>query len=101
MDDCALSSLLGRRRSTILVVEKSPPPPEIVPFKIPMGIVEQVLNNLYTVDGTLHPRFHLLRIIEYCSLFKLSGASEDIVMRKLFSLSLEEKALEWYQLLDN
>ena len=100
MEDCALSSLLGGGRSTTLVVEKSPPHLEIVPLKIPMGIVEQVLNNRYIGDVSLHPGFHLLRITEYCSLFKLAGV-EDVVMRKLFSLSLEDKALEWYQLLDN
>ena len=66
-----------------------------------MGVVEQVLNNRYTGDGTLYPGFHLLRITEYCSLFKIAGVSKDVVMRKLFSLLLEDKALEWYQLLDN
>ena len=79
MEDCDLSSLLGGGRSTTLVVEKSPPPPEIVPFKIPMGIVEQVMNNRYTGDGTLHSGFHLLRITEYCSLFNLAGVSEDFL----------------------
>ena len=91
MEDCALSSLLGGGRSTTLVVEKSPPPPEIVPFKIPMGIVEKVMNNCYTGDGTLHPGFHLLRIIEYCSLFKLPGVSNDVVIGNYFHYHLKTK----------
>ena len=36
-----------------------------------------------------------------CELFKIAGVPEDIIMRKLFSLSLKEKALDWYRILDN
>ena len=44
---------------------------------------------------------HLLKLIELCELFKISGMTRDEVMRKLFALSLKGKALEWYRLLDN
>ena len=101
MEDCALSSLLGGVRPTTPVVEKGPPPTEIVPFKIPMGIFYHVMGNRYAGDGTVHPSVHLLYITELCALFKLAGVSRDVVMRKLFSLSLKDKAWEWYRLLDD
>ena len=88
MEDCALSSLLGGGRPTTPVVEKGPPPTEIVPFKIPTGIIDLVMANCYAGNGTVHPGTHLL----YLSL---------VVMRKLFSLSLKDKAWEWYRLLDD
>ena len=71
------------------------------PFKIPLGIIERIMNDCYAGDGTVHPSIHLLKLIELCELFKLSGMTRDEVMRKLFALSLKEKALEWYRLLDN
>ena len=101
MEDCALSSLLGGGRSTTPVVEKGRPPTEIVPFKIPTGIIDLVMANRYAGNGTVHPDAHLLYITELCALFKLAGVSRDVVMRKLFSLSLKEKTWEWYRLLDD
>ena len=36
------------------------PPEEIVPYKIPMKIIDRVMNNRYVGDGTVHPGDHLL-----------------------------------------
>ena len=66
-----------------------------------MGIIERAISNRYAGDGTVNPADHLLYINELCGLFKITGVPTEVVMRKLFSLSLEEKALEWYRLLDN
>jgi hypothetical protein len=57
-------------------------------FKIPIKIVERVLNNRYLGDGTIHPGDHLPFIHELCELFKCAGISTGEVKRKLFSLSL-------------
>ena len=62
MDDCALSSLLGGGRSTTPVVKKGPPPIECTPFKIPLGIIERVMNDYYAGDGIVHPSIHLLKL---------------------------------------
>ena len=59
------------------------------------------MANCYAGNGTVHPDTHLLSITELCALFKLAGVSRDVVMRKLFSLSLKDKAWEWYRLLDD
>jgi hypothetical protein len=74
---------------------------ESIPFKIPLKIVERVLNNYYFGDGTVHPGDHLLFIHELCELFKCAGISMDQVKRKLFSLSLKGRAAEWYKTLKN
>jgi hypothetical protein len=68
-------------------------------FKIPMKIVEHVMNNCYSGDGTVHPGDHLLFIYELCELFKCAGISSSLVKRKLFSFSLKGRAAEWYMLL--
>jgi hypothetical protein len=70
-----------------------------IPFKIPMKIIERVLNNCYFGDGTVHPGDHLLFIYELCKLFKRASISMDQVKRKLFSLSLKGRAMEWYKTL--
>jgi hypothetical protein len=64
-----------------------------------MKIVEHVMNNCYSGDGTIHPGDHLLFIHELCKLFKCAGISSSQVKRKLFSLSLKGRAAEWYMLL--
>src|SRR4051812_35107476 len=99
MDNSALGTLLAGNRPTITVVEKAPPPTEIVIFKIPIGIIDCVIANPYA--GDRHPGEHLLYLSQLCSLFKFAGISMDFVMRKLFSISLKYKALDWYRLLDN
>jgi hypothetical protein len=69
------------------------------PFKIPMKIVERVMNNCYLGDGTIRHGDHLLFIHELCELFKCAGISTSQVKRKLFSLSLKGRVAEWYKTL--
>ena len=97
MDNPVIGSLLAGRRPTPVVV--APPPTEIVPYKIPAGIIDYVLANRYA--GDRHPGEHLLYLSQLCSLFKLAGVSREFVMRKLFAVSLIDKASDWYKLLDN
>jgi hypothetical protein len=77
------------------------PPAESIPYKIPMKIIERVMDNHYKGDGTVHPRDHLLFLHELCGLFKCAGISMDEVRKKLFSVSLSGKAAHWYKLLEN
>ena len=97
MDNPVIGSLLAGRRPTPVVVD--PPPTEIVPYKIPAGIIKYVLANHYA--GDRHPGEHLLYLSQLCSLFKLAGVSREFVMWKLFAVSLIDKASDWYRLLDN
>src|SRR3954470_10147929 len=97
MDNLAIgSSLTGKHPTSVVVI---PPPTKIVPYKIPAGIIDCVLANSYA--GDRHPSEHLLYLSQLCSLFKLAGVSMDFVMRKLFFVSLIDKASDWYKLLDN
>src|SRR3954464_8295268 len=97
MDNSTLGSfLLGKHPTTVVV---TPNPTEIVPYKIPTGIIDYVLANRYTGEG--HPGEHLLYLSQLCSLFKLAGVTMEFFMKKLFSVSLKYKASYWYKLLDN
>src|SRR3954468_12748996 len=97
MDTSTLGSLLmGKHPATVVV---TPTPTEIVPYKIPTGIIEYVSANRYA--GDRHPSEHLLYLSQLCSLFKLAGVSKEFVMKKLFSVSLIDKASDCYKLLDN
>ena len=100
MERGSIAFLFGRA-SVTAEVEEEAPPKEIVPFKIPMKIVDRVMNNRYVGDGTVHPGDHLLFLHELCELFKCAGISMDQVKRKLFSLSLKGRAAEWYKMLKN
>ena len=77
------------------------PPTESIAFEIPMEIVEMVIDEPYVGDGTVHPSDHLLKLKGFCELFKLAGLSRENAMKKLFPLSLKDKAREWYELLDD
>jgi hypothetical protein len=66
-----------------------------------MKIVERAMNNCYLGDRTVHPGHHLLFIHKLCELFKCAGISTSQFKRKLFSLSLKDRAVEWYKSLKN
>ena len=76
-------------------------PIENIYYEFPSGMIEKLLANPYAGDGTIHPDMHLIYIDEICGLFKLAGLPEDGVKKKVFSSSLEEKALTWYRLCDD
>jgi hypothetical protein len=46
-------------------------------FKIPMKIVERVMNNRYSGDGTVPLSDHLLFIHALCELFECAGISSS------------------------
>ena len=63
---------------------------ECIPYKIPLGIIESVMNNCYVGDGTVHLNIHLLKLTELCELLK----------RLLLSSSIPRKSpLAWHKLL--
>jgi hypothetical protein len=66
----------GNTTTTAADVDE-PPPTQLDPFKIPLKIVERVMNNCYSGDGTVHPGDHLLFIHELCELFKCAGISSS------------------------
>ena len=57
---------------------------ENVYFEIPSGMLEKLLANTFTGDGTKHPDEHLLFVDEVCGLFKLAGLPRDEVNKKVF-----------------
>ena len=100
MERSSLQFLFGKSTTTATVVDEAPGE-EVIPYKIPMKIIERVMDNRYEGDGTVHPGDHLLFLHELCGLFKCAGIAMDEVRKKLFSISLSGKAAHWYKLLDN
>jgi hypothetical protein len=88
MESSPFGFLFGNTTTTVVDVDE-PPPAQLDPFKVPIKIVERVMDNCYSGDGTVHPGNHLLFIHELCELFKCAGISSSKVKRKLFSLSLK------------
>ena len=101
MESFTVGYMFGNGSSTTHVVERSSPSIEIVPFEISIRMVDRVMDNRYAHDGTIHPGEHLLYMKELCGLFKIASASRELILRKLFSISLKETAYEWYRLLDD
>jgi hypothetical protein len=61
MESSPFGFLFGKTTTTIMNVdEPQPPPAQLDPFKIPMKIIERVMDNCYSGDGTVHPGDHLL-----------------------------------------
>ena len=63
-------------------------------------MIEKLLANPFTGDGTLHLDLHLIYVDEVCGLFKLAGVPGDVVKKKVFPLSLKGDASTWYRLCD-
>ena len=84
-----------------LVTPQSTTPTQNIGYEIPSGMIEQLLANPYAGDGTEHADMHLIYVDEICGLFKLAGLSGDEAKKKVFPLSLKEKALTWYRLCDD
>ncbi|KAK1615428.1 hypothetical protein QYE76_020945, partial [Lolium multiflorum] len=91
-DRSSLQFLFGKSTTTATVVDEAPGE-EVVPYKIPMKIIERVMDNRYEGDGTVHPGDHLLFLHELCGLFKCAGISMNEVRKKLFTISLSDKTL--------
>jgi hypothetical protein len=83
MEKSPFGFIFGNNTATVTVVGE-PPPAQLDPFKIPMKIVERVMNNCYSGDGTVHPGDHLLFIHELCKLFKCAGISTSEVVFLMF-----------------
>jgi hypothetical protein len=98
MERLSLDYLFKKSATTATVVDEAPDE-QVIPYKIPMKIVERVMDNRY--DGTIYPGDHLLFLHELCELFKCAGISMGEVNKKLFSLSLAGRAANWYKLLQN
>ena len=64
-------------------------------------MMEKLLANPFTGDGTKHPDEHLIYVDEVCGLFKLAGIPDDVAKKKVFPLSLKGKALASYRLCDD
>ena len=66
----------------------SPQPTEPIenetPFEFPAAMMEKLLANPFTGDGTLHPDMHLIYVDEVCGLFKLASMPEDVIRRRYF-----------------
>jgi hypothetical protein len=76
MESSPFGFLFGKTTTTVADVdEPQPPPAQLDSFKIPMKIVERVMDNYYLGDGTVHPGDHSLFIHELCELFKCAGIS--------------------------
>ena len=64
-------------------------PTENVYFEIPSVMIEKLLANPFTCDGTLRPDLQLIYVDEVCGIFKLAGMPEDVIKKKVFPLSLK------------
>ena len=42
-----------------------------IPYEYPLGMIEKLLDNPFTGDGTKHPDEHLIYVDEVCGLFKV------------------------------
>jgi hypothetical protein len=90
-----------RPETQIVAPQPTAPIEKDIYYEIPPGMLEKLLANPYAGDGMVHPDMHLIYVNEICGLFKFAGISGDGVKKKVFTLSLEEKALIWYRLCDD
>ena len=70
-------------------------------FEVPAGMIEKLLANPFTGDGTKHPDEDLIYVDEVCGLFKLAGLPDDVIKKKVFPLSLKGKTMTWFRLCDD
>jgi hypothetical protein len=94
MESNPLRGLFGVSSPRLVEQRVAPQPTEPIenetPFEFPTGMMERLLANPYTGDGTKHPDEHLIYVDEVCELFKLAGIPDDVAKKKVFPLSLKE-----------
>ena len=56
-------------------------------FEFTSGVMETLLADPFTGDGTKHPDEHLRYVDDVCGLFNLAGVPGDVVKKKVFPLS--------------
>jgi hypothetical protein len=67
MESPPFGFLFGKTTTTIADVDQPQhPPAQLDLFKILVKIIEHVMDNCYSGDGTVHPGDHLLFIHELC-----------------------------------
>ena len=105
MEHNSLRCLFGVSSPRPVEQRVSPQPTEPIeneiPYEYPSSIIEKLLANPFTGDGTLHPDMHLIYVDEVCGLFKLARMPGDVVKKKVFALSLKGHALTWFRLCDD
>ena len=93
MESNSLRGLFGVSSPRPVEQRVAPQPTEPIenetPFEFPSGMMEKVLANPFTGDGTKHPDEHLLYVDEVCGLFKLAGIPDDVVKKKAFPLNIK------------
>ena len=92
MESNFLRGLFGVYSPHLVEPRVSPQPTEHIenetPFDFPSVMMEKLLANTFTRDGTKHPDEHLRYVDEICGLFKLAGMQEDVIKKKIFPLYL-------------
>ena len=104
MESNSLRGLFGVSSPRPVEQRVSPQPTEPTEnfyFVIPSGMIEKLLANPFTGDGTKHPDEHIIYVDEVCGLFKLAGIPDYVAKKKVFPLSLKGDALIWYRLCDD
>lgn len=76
MENNPLRGLFGvssPRPEPQLVTPQLISPTENIEYKIPSGMIEELLANPYARDGTEHPNMPLIHVEQIRGLFKLAG----------------------------
>ena len=69
-------------------------PTENIFHEIPSGMLEKLLANPFTGDGTLHPDMHLIYVDEVCGLFKLAGIPDDVIKKNVLTFIFEGRCID-------
>ena len=97
MESNPLRGLFGVSSPRPVEQRVAPQPTEPIenetPFEFPAAMMEKLLPNPFTGDGTKHPDEHLIYVDEVCGSFKLAGMPKDVIKKKVFPLSLKGEAL--------
>ena len=105
MESNSLRGLFGVSSPRPVEQRVAPQPTEPIEneilFEFPSGMIEKLLANPFTGDGTKHPDEHLIYVDEVCGLFKLAGIPGDVIKKKVFPLCLKGDASTWYRLCDD
>ena len=71
-----LSGVSSPRTEAQIVAPQPAAPTVNICFVFPSRMLEKLLANPFTRDGTSHPDLHLIYVDEVCGLFKLAGLPE-------------------------
>src|SRR3954470_11484970 len=94
-ENTKLCDFTSTNNNDFLSTPISPPAPDATFYEIKLALLNLVMREQFSGDGSDDPVAHLNSFVELCEMQKYKDVDGDIIKLKLFPFSLRGKAKQW------